>query len=122
MRKAIGDAMSNGDEASAAVIADLIVAGAPANSALANGWTCLHAAAFCGALALVKKLVVATTDATFRDWEGNLAVDLAATRRKDKQGGRFFAAPIVIPKETHNRAVCALSMYAEGDRRRHALR
>eukprot|EP00904_Undaria_pinnatifida_P008277 jgi/Undpi1/457/HiC_scaffold_1.g00453.m1 len=80
MERAIYDAIrGNGTEP----IVGLIRAGVSPNFKRPAGETCLHAAAYCGAMSLVKDLSRRKSDPAVKDSHGNLPVDLAAMQGKD---------------------------------------
>lgn len=81
MKKAIFIAMTSSDkDKGAALIAALIAKGGSPNGERSPGETALHAAAYCGSLPLVERLVTLGARADIEDKRGNLAVDLAAIR------------------------------------------
>ena len=81
MERAIYDAIRGNDTEP---IVGLIRAGVSPNFKRPAGETCLHAAAYCGALTLVKDLSRRKADPTVKDSHGNLPVDLAAMQGKDE--------------------------------------
>ncbi|CAM9406209.1 unnamed protein product [Ascophyllum nodosum] len=81
MERAIYDAIRTGDTHP---IVGLIRAGVSPNFKRPAGETCLHAAAYCGEMDLVRDLMRRNSDPTVKDSHGNLPVDLAAMQGKDE--------------------------------------
>lgn len=79
-------------------IVGLIRAGVSPNFRRAAGETCLHAAAYCGSLELVKELA-RKADVTVKDSHGNLAADLAAMQGNDEAVA--FLQPLARSKKPH---------------------
>ncbi|CAM9131631.1 unnamed protein product [Choristocarpus tenellus] len=80
MDRAIYMAFSTGDTDP---LVGLLNAGVSPSFCRETGETCLHAAAYRGALGLAKDLIARGADPTVTDAQGYLPVDLAAMRRKD---------------------------------------
>ncbi|CAM9983994.1 unnamed protein product, partial [Ectocarpus sp. 8 AP-2014] len=93
MERAIYEAIRLGDTEP---IVGLIRAGVSPNFKRPAGETCLHAAAYCGALDLVKDLAERKADPAVKDSHGNLPVDLAAMQGKDEVVG--FLQPLAPSK------------------------